>query len=149
VEPAAAGHGGAGAGRVPARAAPARRRTGGGRAWSPPARPAHRAGCLLAFGALNAFGGGWYGLSGARGVPTEWLRGSPFRDYSVPSLLLLVVVGGSFLIAAIAALVAARGRVSMSALTMRDGTYISALAAQVRGVDLVGGGGTCADDVRD
>jgi hypothetical protein len=30
-------------------------------------------GLLLAFGALNAFAGGYYGLSGARGVPTEWL----------------------------------------------------------------------------
>jgi len=59
-------------------------------------------GGLLAFGALNAFGGGYYGLSGAEGVPTEWLEGSPFPDYFVPSLILLVVVGGSFLIAAIA-----------------------------------------------
>ena len=59
-------------------------------------------GGLLAFGALNAFGGGYYGLSGAQGVPTEWLKGSPFPDYFVPSLILLVVVGGSFLTAAIA-----------------------------------------------
>ena len=59
-------------------------------------------GGLLAFGALNAFGGGYYGLSGADGVPTEWLRGSPFADYFVPSLVLLVVVGGAFLVAAIA-----------------------------------------------
>ena len=59
-------------------------------------------GGLLAFGALNAFGGGYYGLSGAQGVPTEWLKGSPFPDYFVPSLLLLVVVGGSFVMAAIA-----------------------------------------------
>jgi hypothetical protein len=59
-------------------------------------------GGLLAFGALNAFGGGYYGLSGAQGVPTEWLKGSPFPDYFVPSLILLVVVGGSFLMAAIA-----------------------------------------------
>jgi hypothetical protein len=59
-------------------------------------------GGLLAFGALNAFGGGYYGLSGAQGVPTEWLKGSPFPGYFVPSLILLVVVGGSFLMAAIA-----------------------------------------------
>ena len=57
---------------------------------------------ILAFGALNSFGGGYYGLSGAEGVPTEWLEGSPFPDYFVPSLILLVVVGGSFLMAAIA-----------------------------------------------
>ena len=59
-------------------------------------------GGLLAFGAVNAFGGGYYGLSGAKGVPTEWLKGSPFPDYFVPSLILLVVVGGSFIVAAMA-----------------------------------------------
>ena len=59
-------------------------------------------GGLLAFGAINAFGGGYYGLSGAEGVPTEWLEGSPFSDYFIPSLVLFTVVGGSFLFAAIA-----------------------------------------------
>jgi hypothetical protein len=59
---------------------------------------------LLLFGALNAFGGGYYGLVGAEGVPREWLRDSPFHDYFVPSLILVVVVGGSFLVAAIALL---------------------------------------------
>ncbi len=59
-------------------------------------------GALLVFGAVNAFGGGYYGLSGAKGVPTEWLDGSPFPDYFVPSLILLVVVGGSFIVAAMA-----------------------------------------------
>jgi hypothetical protein len=59
-------------------------------------------GGLLVFGALNAFGGGYYGLSGAEGVPVELLERSPFQDYFVPSLVLFVVVGGSFLFAAIA-----------------------------------------------
>ena len=59
-------------------------------------------GCLLAFGAINAAGGAWYGLAGARGAPLEWLAGSPFEDYFVPSFLLLAVVGGSLLTAAIA-----------------------------------------------
>jgi hypothetical protein len=59
-------------------------------------------GALLVFGAVNAFGGGYYGLSGAKGVPTEWLKGSPFPDYFMPSLILLVVVGGSFIVAAVA-----------------------------------------------
>jgi hypothetical protein len=58
-------------------------------------------GALLTFGALNAFAGGYYGLSGAEGVPREWLAGSPFTDYFVPSLLLLVVVGGALAIAAV------------------------------------------------
>lgn len=61
-------------------------------------------GTLLAFGALNAFAGGFYGLAGAKGVPTEWLRGSPFSDYSIPSVILFVVVGGSFFLAAVAVL---------------------------------------------
>jgi hypothetical protein len=43
-------------------------------------------GSLLAFGALNAIGGGYYGLSGAAGVPKAWLEGSPFSDYFIPSL---------------------------------------------------------------
>jgi hypothetical protein len=65
-------------------------------------------GGLLAFGAVNAVAGGYYGLSGAQGVPLEWLKGSPFRDYYVPSLILLVVVGGSFSFAAITVLVGSR-----------------------------------------
>ncbi|EKD31644.1 MAG: hypothetical protein ACD_77C00282G0006 [uncultured bacterium] len=58
-------------------------------------------GVLLAFGALNAFGGGYYGMSGAEGVPLEWLEGSPFKNFFIPSLILFIVVGGSFLATAI------------------------------------------------
>jgi hypothetical protein len=65
-------------------------------------------GGLLAFGALNAFGGGVYGLSGAPAVPLEWLHGSPFHDYFVPSLFLLVVIGGTLTIASIAVFTRAR-----------------------------------------
>lgn len=56
---------------------------------------------ILLIVALNAFGGGWYGLAGARDVPKEWLEGSPFRSYFLPSLVLLIVVGGSSLTAAL------------------------------------------------
>jgi hypothetical protein len=59
-------------------------------------------GALLTFATLNAFAGGYYGLAGAKGVPREWLRGSPFPDYFVPSLILVVVVGGSLLLATVA-----------------------------------------------
>jgi hypothetical protein len=62
-------------------------------------------GGLLAFGALNAFAGGAYGLAGADGVPLEWLAGSPFRDYFIPSVILFLVVGGCLLWAAIAVLI--------------------------------------------
>jgi hypothetical protein len=57
---------------------------------------------LLLFIALNAFAGGYYGMTGAPNVPTEWLAGSPFDNYFVPSVILFVVVGGAFLAAAIA-----------------------------------------------
>ena len=59
---------------------------------------------LFAFVALNAFAGGVYGMSGAEGVPTDLLRGSPFDDYFLPSVILFVAVGGSCLVAAAAAL---------------------------------------------
>lgn len=62
----------------------------------------HLLGALLTFGAINAFAGGYYGLSGAKGVPLEWLAGSPFSDYFIPSLILFVIVGGVFSFAAIA-----------------------------------------------
>ena len=58
-------------------------------------------GMLLLIVALNAFGGGYYGMAGAKGIPEEWLKGSPFSSYFVPSLVLFVVVGGMALFAAI------------------------------------------------
>ena len=59
-------------------------------------------GVLLSFVALNAFAGGYYGMSGGQGVPTEWLKGSPFQNYFIPGLILFAIVGGAFLVAAIA-----------------------------------------------
>ena len=70
-------------------------------------------GALLAFGALNAVAGGYYGLAGAPGVPLEWLDGSVFGHYFIPSLILLVVIGGALLLGAIA--VFARSRHAGSA----------------------------------
>jgi hypothetical protein len=58
-------------------------------------------GVLLLLLAVNAFGGGFYGLSGAKDVPAEWLKGSPFDSYFIPSLVLIICVGGSALFAAI------------------------------------------------
>mgnify|MGYP003635026325 CR=1 FL=1 len=58
-------------------------------------------GSFLLLVAVNAFGGGYYGLAGAENVPTEWLKGSPFHNYFIPSLILFFVVGGSALFAAI------------------------------------------------
>ncbi len=59
-------------------------------------------GVLEAFLALNAFGGGIYGMAGAEGVPLELLEGSPFDSYFIPSLFLFISVGGGFALAAVA-----------------------------------------------
>jgi hypothetical protein len=56
---------------------------------------------LLAFGALNAFAGGWYGMADARDVPLSLLEGSPFESYFWPSVILFVVVGGSMAAASV------------------------------------------------
>ena len=52
----------------------------------------------LMFGAINAFAGGYYGLSGAKGVPLEWLASSPFSDYFHPEPDSLCSGRGSVLI---------------------------------------------------
>lgn len=57
-------------------------------------------GSLLAFVGVSAVGGGIFGIAGAQGVPSEWLRGTPFNSYFLPSLILLLGVGGSSLVAA-------------------------------------------------
>jgi hypothetical protein len=59
-------------------------------------------GSLLILVAINAFGGGYYGMTGAKDVPVEWLKGSPFHNYFIPGLFLFIVIGGLALITAIA-----------------------------------------------
>ena len=86
-------------------------------------------GALLAFGAINAFAGGWYGLSGAPGVPLEWLAGSPFTIYFIPSLVLFVVVGGALACAAIA--VFARWRLAGHTALLAGIIVLSWMCAQV------------------
>lgn len=84
---------------------------------------------LLAFGALNAFVGGFYGLRGARGVPVQWLASSPFEDYFVPSFVLFVAVGGSLLVAAAA--VWARAEFARRAVLFAGGVVLVWIALQV------------------
>lgn len=86
-------------------------------------------GGFLAFLALNAIGGGWYGLAGAEGVPTAWLDGSPFDSYVIPSLILLVVVGGSHLFAAVA--VFTRARIACASAFIAGGVLVIWIVAQV------------------
>lgn len=50
---------------------------------------------LHVFVAVMAAFGAFYGLAGAEGVPAEWLEGTPFSDYTFPSLIPGVAVGGS------------------------------------------------------
>lgn len=59
-------------------------------------------GLLLALVAVNAFGGGVYGMLGAEQVPLSWLKSTPFHSYLVPSLILFFVVGGIAAYASIA-----------------------------------------------
>lgn len=59
-------------------------------------------GILLLFVAINAFGGGYYAMAGAEGVPVEWLQGSPFTSYYYPGMLLFAGIGGLSLFSAIA-----------------------------------------------
>lgn len=61
-------------------------------------------GALLMLVALNAFGGGIYGMAGAKNIPTQWLKATPFKSYLVPSFVLFVCVGGSALFASVAVL---------------------------------------------
>jgi len=49
---------------------------------------------------VAALGGGAYAFAGARDVPREWLRNTPFRSYAIPGVILVVAVGGSMLGAA-------------------------------------------------
>ena len=52
-------------------------------------------GIIAGFIALTAIGGGIVILTGVDQFPLEWLEGTPFPDYTIPALLLSVVVGGS------------------------------------------------------
>src|SRR5688572_18549002 len=71
-------------------------------------------GVLLLIIALNAFGGGYYGLSGAKDVPLEWLEGSPFKSYFIPALFLLIVIGGACLLTSILVFIQSRHAISLS-----------------------------------
>ncbi len=54
---------------------------------------------LEAFAALGAVAGGLALLAGVIQFPLEQLQGTPFRDYTIPGLILVIVVGGSSLVA--------------------------------------------------
>jgi hypothetical protein len=74
-------------------------------ATAPEPVPAQRIPWLLVFIesviAVNALGGAVWGLAGAKNVPREWLEGTPFDSYVIPSLILLVGIGGGMTFAAV------------------------------------------------
>lgn len=84
---------------------------------------------LTALLAVNAFGGGYYALSGAEGVPLSWLDGTPFHSYLIPGLFLTVVVGGGMTLACVAWILRRR---SAPLLSMAAGLVLVAwIVAQV------------------
>jgi uncharacterized membrane protein len=96
--------------------------------------------------AVSAIGGSIYGLRGAPTAPREWLQGSPFDDYTGPSLILGIGVGGSSLAASVTAW---RGQAAASWASVVAGIALSGwIAAQVAIIGprsflqpLFGGGG--------
>lgn len=68
-------------------------------------------------------------MLGAEGVPQEWLRGTPFDSYFVPSLILLVAVSGGSFIAAVA--VFGRHGLARPAGWIAGGILLVWIAAQV------------------
>lgn len=78
---------------------------------------------LNVFVGLTAVAGGIGFLTGGLQMPLEWLRDTPFSDYTIPGLVLAIVVGGSTVVAAV-----------MMPIQHEAGVLASALA----GVMLVG-----------
>jgi hypothetical protein len=70
------------------------------------------------------FGGAVYGLSGAPAVPREWLGGSPFSDYKVPSAVLGGAVGTSSAVAAITALRGSEAAMSVGAARCAECAWV-------------------------
>jgi hypothetical protein len=66
---------------------------------------------------LGAIGGGIALLIGAFGqwLPVAWLRGTPFNDYTIPGLILTIVVGGGMLLAAATQVIQREWAVCLSA----------------------------------
>ena len=54
-----------------------------------------------AFAALSTIAGGTELVTGLKRFPASWLQGTPFGDYTVPGLILGIVVGGSAAIATV------------------------------------------------
>jgi hypothetical protein len=51
------------------------------------------------FAALTAIAGGVALIAGVIQFPLEWLQSTPFSSYTIPGLILAIIVGGSALVA--------------------------------------------------
>ena len=58
-------------------------------------------GILPLFVDLNALSGGYYGTVRAKKIPVEWLEGSPFSNFVIPSIILFLFAGGPAFVASI------------------------------------------------
>jgi DMSO reductase anchor subunit len=56
---------------------------------------------LVLFVALTAIGGGIAILTKIDEFPLEWIEGTLFKSYTIPAIILTVIVGGSALLSAI------------------------------------------------
>lgn len=74
-------------------------------------------GVLGAFIALSSIGGGIAMLVGVDKFPVAWLRDTPFSDYTIPALVLAIVVGGS------------SGIATVTVFTRREVGVLASLAA--------------------
>ncbi len=84
------------------------------------------------FAAVSAFAGAVGLIVGYMNIPLSVLRGTPFADFTVPALLLGIVVGGSALAAAAIALFGPR------TLALFEQWRFDALASAAAGCIMVG-----------
>jgi uncharacterized membrane protein (UPF0136 family) len=84
---------------------------------------------VASFVALTAIGGGLAILTGLDRFPPEWLEGTPFGDYTIPALLLSIVVGGSALVAA--ALLFMRRSAGIAAAMLAGAILMGYIAVEV------------------
>jgi hypothetical protein len=88
---------------------------------------------LEGFGALTAIAGGIALMMGEIQFPLAWLQGTPFSDYTIPGLVLFLVVGGGMLLAVTTVFLQREGAVLIS---MAVGLFMMAFeAVEVASVD--------------
>ncbi len=75
------------------------------------------------FAALTAIAGGVALIAGVIQFPLEWLQSTPFSSYTIPGLILAIIVGGSALVAT---------------ATMLTGRSFGVIASQAAGFIIAG-----------